>query len=264
MKKLLTLAAAAMALFISGCGPAGPIIDPDATPTPVPVEISCYISPELSGVLNDIYKKYNEDYPGLIITFNADSTEKLEDGIRNNEGCDIIFSSSKESIKSLDASGHIISDSVTPMLCNSVVFICQGGKKAEITKITDLPKAKTAAIAPKNTLLGGYSYELMDKFDVSLKTDEYRTTEEIINAVAEGDSDVGIIYATDAALAGDDVKTITDPTTDTSVITGEYTMALVSNSNASSQQQTAAKSFFKYLTSNAARNSFVYYGFTME
>ena len=59
MQKIFSLFAAAAILLTAGCGASAPDIDeiPEVTATPAPVEISCFIDPDLSNVLNDIYKK---------------------------------------------------------------------------------------------------------------------------------------------------------------------------------------------------------------
>lgn len=265
MKKILSLFAAAAILLTAGCGTV-PDTDevPEATATPAPVEISFFTDPDLSNVLNDIYKKYRENHPELSIVFRAEPADEIQRLLEADSSCDIVFSSSQDSINSLGTSGLIVSDSVTPLIENSAVLIRAAKNDETVTGFADLNNAENIAVMKKDTPLGSYSYELLNDYGIKIKTDEYDSIDDIINAVAEGDNETGIIYSTDAALARDDVKRISDPDDDTKHTTAEYTLALVNNSSANPGEQKAAAAFFKYLLTNASRNSFIYYGFTMK
>lgn len=265
MVKMLSLFAAAAILLTAGCGSSAPDTDevPEATATPSPVEISCFIDPDLSNVLNDIYKKYREKHPELSIVFRADPAEEIQRLLEGGSACDIVFSS-QDGIASLDASGITVPNSVTPLIENSASLIRSSENDAPVTGFADLNNAANIAVLDKDTPLGSYSYELLSDYGITITTDEYDTIDDIINAVANGDNEAGIVYSTDAALARDDVKRISDPEDDTPHTTAEYTLALVNNSSADSARQAAAEAFFKYLLTNASRNSFIYYGFTMK
>ncbi|MCH5211553.1 MAG: molybdate ABC transporter substrate-binding protein [Oscillospiraceae bacterium] len=266
MRKILSIISAAAILLTAGCGAAVPDTNklPEATATPAPVEISCFIDSDISNVLNDIYKKYSEKHPELSVVFRAEPAEEIQRLVEGGSSCDIVFSSSQESIASLDDSGLIVSESVTPLIESSAVLIRSAKSKTLVTGFSDLNKAANIAVLKKDTPLGSYSYELLNDYGITITTDEYDSVKDIITAVADGDNETGIIYSTDASLAKDEIKTISDPEDDTAYTTAEYTAALVNNSSADPARQKAAEAFFKYLLTNASRNSFIYYGFTMK
>ena len=81
----------------------------------------------------------------------------------------------------------------------------------------------------------------------------------VLNQVAQGSADCGIVYATDAK-SNDDVKVVCEAPDDALKTPVIYPVAMVKNSN----NTDAAKAFMDFLQTQEAKDIFVEYGFTIH
>ena len=148
---------------------------------------------------------------------------------------------------------------------NKVVLIVPKDSKANISSFDDLKNVNgTIAIGdPASVPAGQYAQEVLNNTGLwatvepklSLGTD----VTAVLNQVAQGSADCGIVYATDAK-SNDNVKVICeapDSALKTPVI---YPVAVLKNST----NPDAANKFVEFLQTPEAQDVFVEYGFTIH
>lgn len=206
--------------------------------------------------------QYEAAHPGITIEGTYDSSGKLQTQIESGLEADIFMSAAMKQMNALvEEGGFIADDTVTKLLENKIVLIVPASaENTELTSFEDIVKAESVALGdPASVPVGQYSEEaltnlgLWDQIQdrVSLGTN----VTEVLNWVAEGSADCGIVYATDAATT-DKVKVIAEAPAGSLASPVIYPIAMLENADP------AAKDFFDYLCSDEALKVYESYGFS--
>jgi molybdate transport system substrate-binding protein len=143
------------------------------------------------------------------------------------------------------------------------VLIVPEGSQKGIEKFEDIVKAEAIAVGdPESVPAGQYAKEALENLGLweqvlplsSLGTN----VTEVLNWVAEGSADVGIVYATDAASK--DNVTVVAEAPEGSVSKVIYLAGIVK----STENEDAAKLFVEFLQSDEAAEIFEKYGFAVN
>ena len=210
MKKTLSLLITAVLIvsFAAGCGSGSSSEDHD----PVTITIAAAAS------LEDTYKNkliplFNEKYPWITVECTYDSSGKLQTQIEEGLQADIFMSAAEKQMTALSESGLINPESVVNLLENEIVLIAPVNSQTTVKSFSEIGNAETIAIGdPASVPAGQYAQEALTSLGVwdaiQSKTSFGTNVTEVLNAVAEGSADLGIVYATDAAQMPDKVKVI--------------------------------------------------------
>ena len=198
---------------------------------------------------NELIPMFEEKYPGVKVTPTYASSGDLQTQIENG----------------LDDEGLVDNDTNLQFLENKVVLIVPADSDSDIKSFDDLVNVDgTIAIGdPESVPAGQYAKEILTNLGIwdeleskfSLGTD----VTSVLNQVAQGSADCGIVYATDAK-SNDGVKVVCeapDDALDTPVI---YPVAQIKDS----KNADAAKAFMDFLQTQEAKDKFVEYGFTIH
>lgn len=217
------------------------------------------MKPVMEEVLIPGFVKAN---PGCTVTGTYDSSGKLQKQIEEGLGADLFLSAATKQMDALNEEGLVDKDSVTMLLENQIVLIVPEGSEGDYTAFADIAKASTIAIGdPDSVPAGQYAHEaltqmglwdsLEDRFSLGTNVTE------VLNWVAEGSADAGIVYATDAATT-DRVKVIAPAPEGSLAKRVLYPAAILSNT----KDHDGAALFLEYLKSSEAGEAFTSYGFT--
>lgn len=217
------------------------------------------LKPVMEEVLIPGFTKAN---PGYTVTGTYDSSGKLKKQIEEGLGADLFLSASTKQMDALNEEGLVDKNSVTMLLENQIVLIVPGGSEDGYTTFADIKKAAAIAIGdPGSVPAGQYAHEaltqmglwdsLEDRFSLGTNVTE------VLNWVAEGSADAGIVYATDAALT-DRVKVIAPAPEGSLSERVLYPAAILSGTG----NHDGAALFLAYLKSSEASEAFLSYGFT--
>jgi molybdate transport system substrate-binding protein len=163
----------------------------------------------------------------------------------------------------LDDEGMIASDTIVDLLENKIVLIVPAGSEDTMSSFEDIVNAEHIAIGdPDSVPAGQYAKEALTNLglweEVSAKASLGTNVTEVLNQVAEGSAEAGIVYATDAASMADQVSVVAEAPEGSLADKVIYPVAVVANSAHSE----AAKAFVDFLQSDEAIEVFVSYGFT--
>ncbi|WP_405266840.1 molybdate ABC transporter substrate-binding protein [Methanobrevibacter sp.] len=214
---------------------------------------------------NDLIPMFEEKYPGVKVTPTYASSGDLQTQIENGLATDVFMSAANKQMDALVEEDIIDNDTNLQFLENKVVLIVPADSDANISSFEDLKDidGNIAIGDPESVPAGQYAEQVLNNTgiwdDVESKLSLGTDVTAVLNQVAQGSAECGIVYATDAKST-DDVKVICEApeeVLDTPVI---YPIAELKNSTDSD----AANAFMDFLQSQEAKDVFVEYGFTLH
>ncbi len=229
-------------------------------------DVNLAAAASLKNVYDDeLIPMFEKKYPGVKVTPTYASSGDLQTQIENGLETDVFMSAATKQMDALVDEGLIDNDTVVDSLENKVVLIVPADSDANITSFEDLKDAKgTIAIGdPESVPAGQYAQEALTNLGIwdaveprlSLGTD----VTAVLNQVAQGSADYGIVYATDAKST-DDVKVICEAPDDALKTPVIYPVGVIKDAN----DTEAAKAFVDFLQTPEAQDKFVEYGFTIH
>ena len=233
MKKTLSvllLACLLLSLALAGCGSAAPSSTAPEPPasTPAPASAAPESAPEEhqpvtmlvaaaasleTSFKTDLIPLFQDKYPWITVDGTYDSSGKLQTQIEEGLEPDVFMSAAPKQMNALIEGGFIDKTTVVDLVENEIVLIAPVDTKLDIKSFEDIVKAETIALGdPESVPVGQYAKEALTSLGVydavAAKTSFGTNVTEVLNWVAEGSADVGIVYATDAAQMPDKVKII--------------------------------------------------------
>jgi molybdate transport system substrate-binding protein len=150
------------------------------------------------------------------------------------------------------------------LLENKVVLITGVNTETKVTGFENITDAASIAIGdPSSVPAGEYAQEILETLGlwdaVSPGASLGTNVTEVLNQVAEGSAEVGVVYATDAASMPDKVKIIAEAAADTMEKPIIYPVGLQANIVADKAE--ASQAFLTFLQSPEALKIFEKYGF---
>ena len=256
-----------LAFSLAACGSKeDPKEEEDSTPeSTLSGEIMIAAAASLENAfVQDLIPMFNKENPDVKITGTYDASGKLQTQIEEGLPAQIFFSAAKKQMTALDDGGFIDSGSITELLENEVVLITGTNTTTNVTSFDNITEAATIAIGdPASVPAGQYAQEVLTNLgtwaDVEARGSLGTNVTEVLNWVAEGSAEVGIVYKTDAASMADKVKiigTAPEGSLKTPVI---YPIALLSNIDEG--QKELATAFLDFLKSPEALAVFEKFGF---
>ncbi len=229
-------------------------------------EVNLAAAASLKNVFDDkLIPMFEEQYPGVKVTPTYASSGDLQTQIENGLETDVFMSAANKQMDALIEEGIIDNDTNLQFLENKVVLIVPADSDSNISSFEDLKdvEGNIAIGDPESVPAGQYAQEVLNNTgiwsDVESKLSLGKDVTEVLNQVAQGSAECGIVYSTDAKST-DDVKVICEApgdALDTPVI---YPVAAVKDTN----DTDATQAFMDFLQTKEAKDIFVEYGFTLH
>ncbi len=255
---ILAFALGAM-LVLQGCFPLRePIEKPVPQKTRMLIAAAASLEHIFAEELIPMFEKTNER---ICVEGAFDSSGKLQMQIEEGLHADIFMPAAQKQLHALVEQGLVDADSVVDLLENEMVLIAPIDSQIPIASFEEIAEAKTIALGdPKSVPAGQYAKEALTRMGVweaaSAKASFGTNVTEVLNWVAEGSADVGIVYATDAATSNK-VKILAVAPADSLQQKVIYPAGIV----AASQNREAAQTFMDFLQTQEALAVFEAYGF---
>jgi len=208
------------ALLLAGCGggtqkeaPA-PVLAPSPVPLSVPAPAP---EPEISGEIliavaaslqnafeGELIPMFNGEYPGVKVTGTYDGSGKLQTQIEQGLDAALFFSAALKQMDALIDGGFIDGSTVVSLLENEVVLITGAETDTSVTGFENIGDAASIAIGdPASVPAGQYAEEILKSLGswdgIEKRASLGSNVTEVLNWVAEGSAEVGVVYMTDAA-----------------------------------------------------------------
>ncbi|MDU7710301.1 MAG: molybdate ABC transporter substrate-binding protein [Clostridium sp.] len=210
---------------------------------------------------DELIPMFEEENPNITVEGTYDSSGKLQTQIEEGIEADVFMSAAMMQMNALVDEDLVDKDSVVKLLENKIVLIASADSVLDLQEFTDITKAGSIAIGdPASVPVGQYSQEALTSLgiwdEVSAKASLGTNVTEVLNWVAEGSAEAGIVYATDAATT-DKVKVVAEAPEGSLAEKAIYPVGVVS----ASAQKEAAEKFVDFLQSDKAIAVFEKYGF---
>ena len=207
---------------------------------------------------------FEAQYPDVNVEGTYDSSGKLQSQIEAGADVDIFFSAALKQMQALQEEGYIAEDASVDLLENKIVLIVPTGKEDGYTSFEDIVNADMVAIGdPESVPAGQYGKEALENLDlwssVEGKLSLGTNVTEVLNWVAEGSADAGIVYATDAASMSDKVTVVAEAPEE-SVSKVIYPVAELKET----KNKEAADAFLEFLQTDEALAVFEAAGFLIN
>lgn len=228
-------------------------------------EVNLAAAASLKNVYDEkLIPMFEEQNPGITVTPTYASSGDLVTQIENGLAADVFMSAGNKQMNTLINESLVENSTNNKFLENKLVLIVPADSDNNITSFEELKDVEgTIAIGdPESVPAGQYANESLHNLgiwdDVEPKLSLATDVTAVLNQVAEGSADYGLVYSTDAK-SNPDVKVICEAPED-SLKTIVYPVAPL----ASSQNDDATNKFLEFLQSQEAKDIFVEYGFTIH
>ncbi len=218
----------------------------------------------LQDVMKAIKPLYEEAYPDREIVYNFASSGSLQRQIEQGAPVDVFISAAVDKMDALAEKDLIITETRRDLLKNQMVLVIQEGNKARlnITDFEDLNTEKVNLIAlgePESVPAGRYAQDVLNSFNIADKVNAKavygKDVRQVLNYVATGNVEAGIVYRTDAQVSNNVEIIATAPEASHSPVI--YPIAVIQDSDTPE----TSKELIQFLTTEEAQAVFEDYGF---
>ncbi len=182
---------------------------PEHEPATLLVAAAASLEATYTGELIPLFQ---QQYNWISVEGTYDSSGKLQTQIEEGLAADVFMSAANTQMNALVGGGFVDESSVVQLLENEIVLIAPIDSDTAIDSFEAIADADTIALGdPESVPAGQYAQEALTSlgvYDAAAKASFGTNVTEVLNWVAEGSADVGIVYATDAAQMPDKVKII--------------------------------------------------------
>ena len=219
----------------------------------------------LKNAFEEIGKLFEAKHKGTRVNFNFGASGDLVRQIEGGAPVDVFASAAQKDMDEAENKGLILPGSRINFAGNSIVLIIPADSKVRMQTFQDLRLSSVGKVGtgnPKTVPAGRYAEEVFVHFKllptIKEKLIYAENVRQVLDYVARGEVDAGIVYSTDAMVKAKEIKIIaTAP--DESHRPIIYPAAVVSKTG----RQIPAKSFVTFLTSEEAGKVLQRYGFRM-
>ena len=219
----------------------------------------------LKDVMEKIESLYQQEHPQTEIIYNFASSGSLQRQIEQGAPVDIFISAATKQMNTLEKEDLLLTETRRNLLENQMVLVIPTSNRKDNQKVdnfSDLTTQEITTIAlaePKSVPAGRYAQEVLTSFkiadQVNSKAVYGKDVRQVLNYVATGNVDAGIVYRTDAQVSNHvKIVAIAPETSHSPVI---YPTAVIKDSD----NPKAATELIEFLTTPKAQAIFKEYGF---
>jgi len=228
-------------------------------------EITVSAAISLKNAFEDIGKLFESKHKGARVTFNVGASGDLVRQIKGGAPVDVFASAAQKDMDDAEKEGLIVPDSRVNFAGNSIVLIIPADSKLEIETFQDLKLNQVQKIAagnPKTVPAGRYAEEVFVHFNLLSAIREKliygENVRQVLDYVARGEVDAGVVYSTDAMVRAKDIRIVaTAPENSHSPVI--YPVAVIKDTN----KHSLSKAFVFLLISEEGRKILERHGFKM-
>lgn len=218
----------------------------------------------LKDAFTQIGKQFEaQEQAKVKIEFNFGASSLLQRQIETGAPVDVFASAAETQMDQLQQKKLILSDTRKDFAGNTLVLIVPASRLLKKGSFADLATSEIPriAIGAPGVPIRLYSEEVLRKLKlwdaVQPKCVFGENVRQVLDYVARGEVDAGLVYATDAALLpGVRILATADPAWSRPIL---YPVAVVSDT----RQAALAKRFITYLSGNDGQKTLRKYGFTL-
>ena len=224
-------------------------------------ELTISAAASLKESLEAIESLYARENPEITLIYNFGSSGSLQQQIEQGAPVDLFFSAAITQMNALEKKELLLEGTRQSFFKNEIVLIVPK-ENTTITRFKDLIDKSVQKIAlgePKSVPAGTYAEEVLNSLkiaDVVKSKSVYgKDVKQVLNYVATGNVDAGIVYKTDAQNS--EAVKIVEIAPENTHSPAIYPIAILK----SSKHPQAAKLFIEFISGETAKRTFEEYGF---
>lgn len=225
------------------------------------VDITVSAAASLTNAFNEIGKAYEKAKPGNKVIFNFGASGQLLQQIARGAPVDVFASADLETMDKAEKQNLLVRGTRANFAANKLVLIVPksgAGGPGALAQLGDASVKRIAIGIPESVPVGRYAKAALEKESLwSSLEPKFIFTQNVrqsLDYVSRGEVDAAFVYATDAAVAPERVRTAFDVATPTPIV---YPIAAVKGNG----QENAAHDFVRFVLSEAAQQILAKFGF---
>jgi molybdate transport system substrate-binding protein len=218
--------------------------------------IVVFAAASLAESFTALGKAFESANPGTSVQLNFAGSPALVAQIESGAPADVIATADATNMAKLEKAGRLTNPSAA-FARNTLEVAVERGNPENVRALEDLARPDLVLILAADTVPAGrYAREILDRAGVTVTPSSYEeNVKAVLNKVALGEADAGIVYATDVRAAAERVTGVTIPEAQNAVAI--YPIACVSQREANP----AAQAFRDFVLSAEGRGILAHYGF---
>lgn len=224
--------------------------------------LKIFAAASLTNAVEAMRADYQQRHPDDTLEMTFAASGDLLRRMQGGQVCDVFLSADIATMTAAVDKGNVVADSRIVFAGNELVLAVPAGNPAGVTGLESLSMGGIRRIGvgnPESVPAGRYARRALQQkaswFALTSKLVYYISVRHVLAALAHDKLDAGFVYATDAAVAANEVQVaatipLTPPVTYTAAMSSAATNA------------TGAKSFLAYLQGPEARAILTRFGFS--
>jgi molybdate transport system substrate-binding protein len=167
----------------------------------------------LTNAFEEIRVNFQQTHKNQRVVFNFGGSGDLARQVIGGAPVDVFASASPKDMDDLDKNNLILKDTRRNFAGNKVVLVVPSNSAFPLGSFKDLKRGEIKRIAignPKTVPAGRYAEEVLKYFNLTEAVKEKlifaENVRQVLDYVARGEVDAGMVYSTDAAIKPDRVK----------------------------------------------------------
>ncbi len=180
--------------------------------------LTVFAAASLTSTFNELGELFEQQNPGTTVTFNYAGSSDLVTQITNGAPADV-FASADENNMNKAVTAGVVAGTPVNFASNILTIVTKPGNPKGITGFADLanPDLQVVVCAPQ-VPCGSATEKVEQNTGVTLTpVSEESSVKDVLGKVTDGDADAGLVYVTDAKVAGDKVTEVPFPEASTVV-----------------------------------------------
>ncbi len=178
-------------------------------------ELTVSAAISLKNAFEEIGRQFEKSHPGVKVLFNFGASGDLARQIEAGAPVDVFASAALKDMDDLDRQGLIRPGSKTNFAGNTLVLIVPNRSPIPVKSFQDLRDERIQRIAignPKTVPAGRYAQEVLTRLQLwevlKNKLILAENVRQVLDYVARGEVDAGLVYSTDARTRANEIKII--------------------------------------------------------
>lgn len=171
-----------------------------------------FAAASLNSTFTEIGEQFKSDNPGVAVEFSFAGSSNLVTQLSQGAQADVFATADTENMDKAAQAGLLDGDPVK-FASNTLTIAVAPGNPKQITSFEDLTKSGlTVVVCAPQVPCGSATQKVEEATGVDLTpVSEESSVSDVLNKVTTGQADAGLVYVTDATVAGDKVTAVPFP-----------------------------------------------------
>lgn len=218
--------------------------------------LTVFAAASLTDTFTELGEQFEASHEGVTVTFNFAGSSDLIAQIQQGAPADVFASADTNNMDKAVTDDLVAGDPVD-FASNTLQIAVPPDNPAEVASIQDLAKSGiNVVVCAPEVPCGAAAVKVEESAGVTIDpVSEEASVTDVLNKVATGEADAGLVYVTDVHAAGDTVQGVTFPES-SAAVNGYPIAALADSANKDLSQE-----FVDLVTSNAGQSVLADAGF---